>query len=420
LTDVAHEHQPSDTAPADLLCGACGYNLRSIPTSRCPECGRQFSSSHLLNDRIPWEQRRHIGRFHAYWKTVWRGTFDTTSLADIVRRPVSYPDAVRFRRVVVLSVGLLTGGAIMWLRLSIDGRSPLENVPRVQPLTLEQAAWVYLTNPVSVGVTLVAFILWLWFATAIPVAFFDSKNLDQRQRNRAIAIGHYACAPLALLAPIMFLLLIDMIRFALGSLVAGPVNMLAGALGVLLTTLLSLRLRRKPGKFLSRITWFLGTISSALFLVGTLSCWAPFYQFNFVTSMIWARNLMLLGAFGLLASLITRLWLNRQRSRPRPILLFFTVASTLLFMLGLFSPWTYHFASSPLSLFNLTPLAALLILTLWWFNTLRLLTLVTQAPPTQIARAAILLPTLWLALALAILALLQTTFALLQMLLAMH
>src|SRR5258705_13028849 len=60
---------------AELLCGSCGYNLRGVPSDRCPECGQQFDPSHLIADLIPWEQRKHIGRVRAFWRTAWMASF---------------------------------------------------------------------------------------------------------------------------------------------------------------------------------------------------------------------------------------------------------------------------------------------------------------------------------------------------------
>src|SRR5438105_8656859 len=67
---------PADMAAlpldADLLCGHCSHNLRGVPSDRCPECGTRFDRSRLLTSAVPWEARRVLGGFRAYWATVGR------------------------------------------------------------------------------------------------------------------------------------------------------------------------------------------------------------------------------------------------------------------------------------------------------------------------------------------------------------
>src|SRR5438309_5444052 len=94
---------------ADLLCGHCLHNLRAVPSDRCPECGRRFDRSRILLPNIPWEQRRYIGRFRAYWRTVRLITFRPAKLAA-VDDAVTVPAARSFRRwtIVLLFVTLVT------------------------------------------------------------------------------------------------------------------------------------------------------------------------------------------------------------------------------------------------------------------------------------------------------------------------
>ena len=79
---------------ADLLCGHCLHNLRAVPSDRCPECGRRFDRSRILLPNIPWEQRRYIGRFRAYWRTVRLITFRPATVFIRRRKP-----CVRRRRI---------------------------------------------------------------------------------------------------------------------------------------------------------------------------------------------------------------------------------------------------------------------------------------------------------------------------------
>src|SRR5438874_5752286 len=85
---------------ADLRCGGCGYDLRGIDTRVCPECGRGFDPEFLIDQLMPWEQRRHIGRVRAYLRTVWLASVHPTRAAEKIDRPMSVPAARSFRRVV--------------------------------------------------------------------------------------------------------------------------------------------------------------------------------------------------------------------------------------------------------------------------------------------------------------------------------
>jgi hypothetical protein len=72
----AVENLPPDWAAREkeLLCPLCGYNLRGLTESRCPECGFKFTWQELLDaekDRqiFLFEYGRNIPTF---WKTYWR------------------------------------------------------------------------------------------------------------------------------------------------------------------------------------------------------------------------------------------------------------------------------------------------------------------------------------------------------------
>src|SRR5438874_8982568 len=55
----------------DRLCQTCGYNLRGLTINRCPECGKFFDPKRPIEARIPWVRRAAIGKWSAYWQTVW-------------------------------------------------------------------------------------------------------------------------------------------------------------------------------------------------------------------------------------------------------------------------------------------------------------------------------------------------------------
>lgn len=78
--DTAHSpaktplDSPADDAP-ELICPHCAYNLRGLPTNRCPECGETFDVAEIRarqsdqpRDAIPWDHRRSIITFFKTWK----------------------------------------------------------------------------------------------------------------------------------------------------------------------------------------------------------------------------------------------------------------------------------------------------------------------------------------------------------------
>lgn len=106
MTDP-YTHQSSDGD--ELYCPACGYDLRHTRDPRCPECGNPFDRTILSISRIPWVHRRELGRVRAGWRTIKLVLFSPGKLAEEVALPVSWPDAGRFRWVMVWGVALLIG-----------------------------------------------------------------------------------------------------------------------------------------------------------------------------------------------------------------------------------------------------------------------------------------------------------------------
>src|SRR5215468_1275370 len=111
----------------ELLCGACGYNLRGVPSNRCPECGREFDPNYLIANLIPWEQRRYVGRFRAFWHTAWIASFQPRRLAAYMDRPINAGSARLFHLWVILFAALGVA-SIPWTILNIWPR--LFNNPR--------------------------------------------------------------------------------------------------------------------------------------------------------------------------------------------------------------------------------------------------------------------------------------------------
>jgi len=171
---------------SELYCPGCGYDLRSIGSNRCPECGLTVDRSQLGQSIIPWLHREKLGRYRAFWRTVRLVSVSPRKLAHDMSCPARFRDAVLFRRLVALHVwipiatlaclGIIFGDARIWVGSDIAGSV-------VQVITLLTA----LTG------------LWVWILMicGLPSYFFHPGALDVKRQNRAITLSYYGCAPLA-------------------------------------------------------------------------------------------------------------------------------------------------------------------------------------------------------------------------------
>jgi hypothetical protein len=204
------ESSPSSLPQETLYCPQCGYDLRGIgDTRRCPECGLTIDWNELADSRIPWVHRRQIGRVRAYGRTLWLATVHTRSLSRETHRPVSYGDAQRFRIVTSVIAAIVPAVAVAVSLLndrglggSLGGFDPFGGPPNRQPipglldLTLPWAAGAMIPPILPVCVWLFVFA-----AAGVPSYWFHPRRLPIVKQNRAVALSHYACAPLVLLLP---------------------------------------------------------------------------------------------------------------------------------------------------------------------------------------------------------------------------
>jgi len=105
---MKHKNQaePLNEIPEHIYCPACAYNLFRITSDRCPECGHGLEGLRSDHSTIPWVRRNEIGRFRAYWKTVWMVTMRHRKFCEEYTRDISYEDAQAFRWLTILHAWL--------------------------------------------------------------------------------------------------------------------------------------------------------------------------------------------------------------------------------------------------------------------------------------------------------------------------
>jgi hypothetical protein len=195
------EHVDADAflpVPQGLFCPECDYDLRGLTSARCPECGFELQALRSLESQIPWAHRRKLGRFRAYWKTVWLVTFRHKRFCREIARPISYADSQRFRWVTgVVAYCSFLLASLAWAVL---------DWPTFADAVGEFGVWY--------GVLVHACVLLFWVtATGAPSCLLHPRRLSIERQNRAIAMSHYACASLACM-PAAWLVAVALARVA--------------------------------------------------------------------------------------------------------------------------------------------------------------------------------------------------------------
>lgn len=178
---------------SEIYCPACGYDLRSLSSDRCPECGMEIDRSRLGESVIPWIHRKKLGRFRAFWKTCWLATMRPKKLAEEMTRRANLDEALRFRRTVVL-ITLVVIALPLTVLIILNA---LNETPHHLWTTNDLGGSVFQLLSFPVGWLCIA--AWLMLGTGFPSYFFHPSDLPIVQQNRAIAISFYSCAPLAFL-----------------------------------------------------------------------------------------------------------------------------------------------------------------------------------------------------------------------------
>ncbi|XAL98508.1 zinc ribbon domain-containing protein [Phycisphaeraceae bacterium D3-23] len=178
----------------DLFCPACGYDLRGLETEACPECGAGVDLAQLRLSSIPWVLAQGFwGRVKGFLRTCERVMFKPARFSREVARPVSLKEARRFRSVVVgvVWLTLLAAAAMDWLLL-VYAQGQADDWGDFFEVSGISEAWLYITAALLLLLFLVGF-------TGLHLYALHPKALPVERQNRAVALGHYACAPLAFL-----------------------------------------------------------------------------------------------------------------------------------------------------------------------------------------------------------------------------
>lgn len=186
-----------------LICPSCGYDLRAISSERCPECGTTIDRSAMASSTIPWVHRKALGRVRAYCSTLILATFRMRRLGEEINRPVDLKEASRFRWVTVaissafailvfvVAVCVNRGTGFLDLLSNVSPNGAITTVPpqadAVLPYVAGITRWIVLP---------LAAICWLGMVSGLAGFWFHPRAKPQWQRDRALGLSLYACAPL--------------------------------------------------------------------------------------------------------------------------------------------------------------------------------------------------------------------------------
>lgn len=167
---------PAPDALAEASCPACAYPLRGLMADRCPECGLAFDRQSFQSSKIPWEHRRAIGGWRAYWLTVGMVMFRPGAVAAALDSPIYYRPARRFWWITIAVWTLLIFAALGLFMADLC------------------AAFFQWVGPVA-GVAFAASVpLSLMGLTAAPANHCHSPTSETLRQNRAIALTYYHSA----------------------------------------------------------------------------------------------------------------------------------------------------------------------------------------------------------------------------------
>jgi hypothetical protein len=186
MTEAAHSH---------FYCPECGYDLQGLDSDRCPECGHDIDRTTLGQSVLPWVQRKTLGTYRAFWKTVSMATFRPRFLAREMSSPARFDDALKFRRLVVLHALVPLGvlATVLYIILLHEVRLGQGVVRLWAPGDVSGSLLQVLSIPIwwiCIGLTLYAM-------SGVGSFFFHPSSLPVVRQNRALALSYYTCGPMA-------------------------------------------------------------------------------------------------------------------------------------------------------------------------------------------------------------------------------
>lgn len=173
----------------ELLCPACGYDIRAGDGDACPECGEPIDRVKLALPSIPWvTAQTRWQSVTGFIKTVWLVTFHDRRLWREVTRPVDYAAARRFHAIAVV---------LSWIGLSLPiGVVLLRLEPRDLWRVFEVLGEAMPKQPI-VWIALLAALPFLYVATGVHTYWLHPRGQTVVRQNRAVALGYYAAGPIA-------------------------------------------------------------------------------------------------------------------------------------------------------------------------------------------------------------------------------
>lgn len=177
------DHARADQIAEDVYCPACAYNLRTLTSNRCPECGLDIAFIKSAESHLPWMNRDKVGPVRAYLMTVWMVVFRTKHFCLEMSRPVDEVEARRFRRVTIT----LAFAPFLLFTLVLRFLRPdaFDAFVGFGGYTFAVAAHAAI---------LVAFLT----VTAVPYYVIRHPDIALDRQRRAAALTLYCAAPLSL------------------------------------------------------------------------------------------------------------------------------------------------------------------------------------------------------------------------------
>ncbi|MBT3200761.1 MAG: hypothetical protein HN350_12685 [Phycisphaerales bacterium] len=143
--------------------------------------------------KIPWEQRKQIGSFRAYWQTAKMAMFNPAKLKPFLDEPVCEKHAKKFRRVTVQLTFIITLGvlALLLVKTFMSVYAP--------GCSLDDMGLISLQILARMGMMVLS-LIGLFLATRSLEWFSRPKDFDPTRQNRAITLSCYACGPILIVA----------------------------------------------------------------------------------------------------------------------------------------------------------------------------------------------------------------------------